>query len=244
MTYLNDLPLKRVNFFVTSSYPCSYLPGRMARSLVATPSHAVDTHTYGELIDKGFRRSGMYTYRPQCDFCRACIPVRVLTHEFKPNRSHRRTLKKNENLTVKLKGLSFDAEHFSLYERYQKARHQEDGDSSIAEQYQQFLLRSNVNSILAEFREDGMVRIVSLIDRIENGLSAVYTFYDPHLPERGLGTYAILWQIAQCKSLGLPYLYLGYWIKESAKMAYKIRFTPLEIFTQGSWRLFALPLHD
>ena len=238
MTHLNDLPLKHVNFFVTSSYPCSYLPGRMARSLVATPSHSIDACTYGELIEKGFRRSGMYIYRPHCDFCQSCIPIRVIVDAFKPDRSHRRTLKKNSKMTTKVKGLQFDPEHFALYERYQKTRHKEDGTAGIAEQYQQFLLRSNIDSVLVEFREDEVLRIVSLIDKVENGLSAVYTFYDPDLPAKGLGTYAILWQIERCKKLGLPYLYLGYWIKASGKMAYKIRFAPLEVFTHGNWQYF------
>ena len=240
MTLLNDLPLRNLQFYITSPYPCSYLPDHQARSQVATPSHLIGTQVYGELIKLGFRRSGLYTYRPYCDQCRACVPVRLIVDEFIPNRTHRRTMKRSQNITVAFKDLKYDAEHYDLYRRYQSSRHAGGGmDQENRDQFIHFLLQSNVDTQLVEFREAGKLRMVSLIDRLDDGISSVYTFYDPDLPKASLGTFNILWQIQLCKNLKLPYLYLGYWIAESQKMAYKINFQPMQGFINGRWQRLA-----
>lgn len=239
MTFLKDLPLATLQLYVTAPYPCSYLPDRQARSQVVTPSHLINTEVYAELIRNGFRRSGIFTYRPHCDGCHACTPVRVLARDFQPNRSQRRAWKKHANLSARVLELDFSEEHYQLYLRYQTVRHESAGmDKDTQDQYTQFLLKSKINTHLVEFREtehDNALRMVSIIDLLDDGLSSVYTFYDPDIPQTSYGAYNVLWQIAQAQQLGMAYVYLGYWVNESPKMAYKINFQPLEAFIQGKW---------
>jgi arginyl-tRNA--protein-N-Asp/Glu arginylyltransferase len=177
-------------------------------------------------------------YRPWCDHCQACVPVRLPVQRFKPNRTQRRVLQRNQNLKVRLIELSFREEHFALYQRYQQSRHAGGGmDQDNREQYESFLLKSNVSSFLAEFIEDGVVRMVSLIDQLNDGISSVYTFFDPDLPTRSLGVYNVMWQVGLAKQLGLPYVYLGYWIKDCRKMAYKTQYQPIEGRVHGVWQI-------
>jgi arginyl-tRNA--protein-N-Asp/Glu arginylyltransferase len=237
MTFLNELPIQRLQFYLTAPYPCSYLPDRQARSQVATPAGLVDTPVFSEMARLGFRRSGHYVYRPQCDGCQACIPVRVAVADFQARRSQRRNLARNQDIVSALRPLEFIEEHYVLYRRYQAARHAGGGmDTDDREQYRAFLLASQVDSALIEFRLQGQVVMVSLIDRLLDGLSAVYTFYDPDLAKRGLGVFNVLTQIRLTGGLQLPYLYLGYWIKQSPKMAYKSDYRPLELFRNGVWQ--------
>ena len=238
MTFLNDFSQRELQFYLTAAYPCSYLPGRMARSLVAMPNELVDTAVYSELIRLGFRRSGVHNYRPQCSQCEACVPVRLVVDEFRPNRTQRRTWKTNSSLTASVHELHYNPEHHALYRRYQSSRHAGGGmDQDDREQYERFLLQSHVDTHLVEFREGDALRMISVIDTVRDGLSSVYTFYDPDLPRASFGTYNILWQAELCQQLGLPYLYLGYWIADSEKMSYKTKFQPLQGLVDGRWQL-------
>jgi arginine-tRNA-protein transferase len=232
-----DLPaFPLLQFYATAPYGCSYLPGRVARSQVATPTHLIDAATYADLVRVGFRRSGVFSYRPHCDACRECLPARVVVDDFRSNRTQRRALAHGTELVVAERPLVFREEHYALYQHYQSARHQGGGmDQDSRDQYAHFLLQSHVDSRLIEFRQQDRLRIVSIVDVLDDGLSSVYTFYDPDVPAASFGSYAILWQINRCRELALPYLYLGYWIKDSRKMAYKANYRPLEVFRDGLW---------
>lgn len=247
MSLLNDIPLSALHFYLTAAYPCSYLPGQQARSQVATPALSITAPVYSQLVQRGFRRSGTYTYRPQCDHCRACVPLRILAKQFSANRTQRRAWKQHVHLDASLHPLRDSAEYYNLYQRYQRARHKDGGmDNDDRESYQNFLLQSHVDSLMVEFREPsddnhGVLRMVSVIDLLSDGLSSVYTFYDPDLPRARLGVYNVLWQIELCRKLDLDFVYLGYWIKNSRKMAYKTQYQPAQGLQDGTWR--ALPPH-
>ena len=240
MSLLKDIQLSALHLYLTAPYPCSYLEGLEARSQVATPSFLITSPIYSELVRHGFRRSGTFTYRPRCDTCHQCVPVRVVVDDFRPTRSQRRSRKHHSGLNITLHALKDKAEYFELYRRYQEARHRDGGmDEDSPEQYRNFLLQSHVDTLLVEFRENDVLRMVSVIDVLQDGLSAVYTFYDPDIPHASFGTFNVLWQIELCRKLQLPYLYLGYWIADSRKMTYKINFQPLQGLQDGVWQVIA-----
>ncbi|TDR32850.1 arginyltransferase [Hydromonas duriensis] len=231
----------QIQLYETDEYPCSYLPERFARSQVVASANTVNAHNYQSLLDQGFRRSGLFVYRSKCKDCNACQSLRIPVEQFAPNRSQRRAKKQWAKLITDVHELKFSREHFDLYQRYQHDRHSEPHQitQNNEEQYQEFLLKSQVNSVLVEFRDpeaNHRLVMVSAIDRTASALSAVYTFFETDPTYSGLGTFNVLWQIDWAKRLGLSYLYLGYWIEDSQKMAYKSKFAPSEILYSGDWR--------
>ena len=242
MSSPDELPLQKLQFYVTTPYQCGYLPSKLAQSLIAAPHHLIDAEVYSGLIQQGFRRSGKFAYRPHCENCQECIPVRVILDEFTSTRSQTRAYKKHADLDVRILPLDYHQNHFALYASYQAARHS-DNDSfnknnalDDAEQYCQFLCQSNVESVMVEFSDaNKQVKIVSVVDIVHDGASAVYTFYDAKNTKASYGTHSIMWLIEWTKKLGLPYLYLGYWIKDSQKMTYKQNFQPQEKLIDDEW---------
>lgn len=236
MTHAAAAAARQLAFYATPAHECSYLPDRQAVTLFADPHTPMSNDLYTELAHYGFRRSGAYVYRPRCQGCDACLSVRIPVEEFRPDRSQRRTWERNRDLDVIVRVGLFDEEHFELYKRYTKARHADGGmDSDSPTQYRQFLLASWADIRFVEFRKDGRLLAVAVVDCLHDALSAVYTFFEPAERSRGLGVLAVLWQIAEARRLGLPWVYLGYLIEECPKMAYKIRYRPLEAFVKGSW---------
>ncbi len=231
--------LEQLRFYVTPAHACSYLPNKNAVTLFVDPQAPMSKQTYSMLVTLGFRRSGPHIYRPHCPSCRECVPVRIAVDDFKPNRSQRRLCKQNADLIQRWQPAEFSPEHFALYKQYLAARHP--GSSMITddpEQYQRMLLTDWGNAQLLELRDQQRLYAVAMTDWLTDGLSAVYTFYNPEYPQRSLGIYAILQQIAATQEKQLPYLYLGYWIEPCANMSYKKNFSALEIFNGQRWLPF------
>lgn len=230
--------IKRLAFYATPLHDCSYLPDRRARTLFADPQVELDMEAYNTLIQYGFRRSGTHIYRPSCPDCQACVPIRLPVDLFNPDRSQRRNLKRNQDLEMIETPAEFDDEQYQLYKKYIRTRHSGGSmDEGGEGQYLDFLTSRWSDTVFYEFRHQARLLSVAVIDRLSSGLSAVYTFFDPEEHSRGLGTLSILREIELCRQLELPYLYLGYWIDSCAKMSYKARFSPRELFHEGHWSL-------
>lgn len=228
--------LNSIRCYVTAGFDCGYLPGKDAKNLIIDPNLPINNSLFCDLLNGGFRRSGQHIYRPHCDDCQACIPVRVPVRQFTPNRSQKRCWRRNHDITHTWTPTEFNREQFELYQRYVNNRHSDGSMANSSEsQYMEFLSCPGVKTYFNEFRLRRRLVAVAVTDYLPKGLSAVYTFFDPDLAQRGLGTYAVLWQIHEARRLGLPWLYLGYWIKECAKMSYKSMFSPLEIYRNGRW---------
>lgn len=226
-------------FYASEPHQCNYLPDKQALTVFADPNAIMNTSIYSRIIDYGFRRSGEYVYIPRCPGCDACISVRIPVNEFKPDRSQRRIIRKNSDLTILRHPPVFNEKHYQLYRTYIQSRHHGGGmDNPTPKDYVKFLTSSWSNTVFYEFNLSGRLLAVSVVDHLHNGLSAVYTHFDPAEEKRSLGSYAILWLIKETRLLGLNWLYLGYYIANCQKMLYKSRYRPLEAFINGHWHKF------
>lgn len=229
--------LQTLRFYATPPHDCSYLPGHKAKTLFVDPQIEVPPAVYSELSDLGFRRSGSHIYRPHCDQCSACISVRIPVRAFRPTRTQRRIWRRNQDLRVEPAAPQLTVEYYRLYERYISERHA-DGDMfpPSPSQFMNFLVEGHQPGCFYEFRDgDDQLLAVAVTDWLDQGLSALYTFYHPDARQRSLGTQAILWQIEETRRQGLDYLYLGYWVRECRKMSYKTAFHPLEMLLSEQW---------
>ena len=222
--------------YKTNPHPCSYLEGMEASTIFVDPNRRITTHLYTELTNVGFRRSGNHLYRPQCENCQACIAARIPVQEFKPSRQQRKTWNRNQDVVVgQIDDIGSDP-CYQLYKHYIEVRHwQGDMYPPSREQYDGFLGDSFASANNYGFWLDDRLIGVAVTDRMETGLSAIYTFYDPDYQRRSLGVMSILWQIQHTKEMGLPYLYLGYWIKNCDKMRYKSNYRPLQLLIDQRW---------
>nr|WP_298893033.1 arginyltransferase [uncultured Acinetobacter sp.] len=231
-TSLDDL-----QYYITPPHDCSYLVKRSARMVFLDPMQRIDTVTLSELSRSGFRRSGDFIYRPECHLCRQCLSSRVPAALFTPNSQQKKAIKRNQDLEMRIVPTSQAQDyHYDLYERYIRLRHH-DGDMfpPSYEQFEKFLVHSCTDSFFLELWKDDRLMSVATCDQLDDGLSAVYTFFEPEEAKRSLGVYSILNQINYVKSQGLNYLYLGYWVPHSNKMNYKSHYAPLEILLDGQW---------
>jgi len=230
--------LRTLVFFATPAHDCSYLPDQQATTMFVDPRAQVDKRLYSQLTALGFRRSGSHYYRPHCEHCNACVPVRLRVEDFSPDRSQRRVMKKNADLSCRMVPASFTERYYDLYARYIEQRHI-DGDMypPSREQFTSFLVEGATDSWFLEILDDDRLVGLAAIDKLNEGLSAIYTVFEPSYEQRSLGTFAVLWQIEEAQRQGLPYLYLGYWIAECRKMNYKTRFQPIEALRDGHWQV-------
>lgn len=226
----------RPRLLLGTEHPCSYLERRLARSVFVDPQAPLDAGRYGALLDLGFRRSGNYVYRPACGACTECKPVRLPVAQFTPDRAQRRCRRNNADVSLAVE-TTLSGDHYGLYRRYLQARHPGGGmDPDDREAFHAFLSSTwGSTEIIAARDRAGRLLAGAVVDRVPHGLSAVYTWFDPDEPRRSLGTFMILAGIDRARALGLPWLYLGYWVAGSATMEYKRNFRPLEVLRAGGW---------
>ncbi len=229
---------RHLQLFITAESPCSYFDDRMSGNLVPDPEVALNMPIYNQLIQHGFRRSGEHTYRPHCKDCQECVACRLPVKDFLPNRSQQRCAKANQDLSSSITNAKFNDEYFELYCRYLNSRHV---DSSMAnpskEEFEQFLYCDWSNTQFIELRLDGQLVAIAVTDVMSDGVSAVYSFFEPEMRKRSLGTYCILQQIEYTKNLETDYVYLGYWINNHKKMHYKSKFKPLQAYRDEQWKI-------
>ncbi len=234
----NSKLISSVRLFRTTEHPCSYKEDQQAATVFIDPDLVIDKNLNSKLSEIGYRRSGAHLYRPDCELCNACMSIRIPVDLFKPKRPHRRVLNKNKDLRVEERTDLTSEDAFGLYERYISERHR-DGDMypPTREQYEAFIKTRTVDTVYYLFYLEEKLVSVSVVDKLVQGLSAVYTFFDPDLSERSLGKFAILWLTQRCTELELPYLFLGYWVKGCQKMEYKKEFRPFHVLVDGRWVL-------
>ena len=228
-----------LSLFLTPGRPCAYLPGQEECVVFTDPRVPMTAGLYGSLLARGFRRAGRFVYRPACDHCRACVPLRLPVGRFAPNRAQRRNLARNADLRLSEHPALFVEEHFALYVAYLRHRHPGGGmaEQLSPESYCDYLIQPwGGETQLLELRLGDRLVALAVTDRLPRALSAVYSFFDPELQGRGLGVQAILRQIGLAQELGLDHLYLGYWIGDCRKMAYKEQYRPLQALVGPVWR--------
>lgn len=229
-------------FFSTDLAPCPYLAGRQERRLITPLEGEAPDGAHDQLLRAGFRRSQGYAYRPACPGCEACVPIRIPVGEFRMRRSWRRILRHNADLTAVECRPVATGEQYALFRHYLQGRHADSGMVAMTwPDFRAMIDDSPVTTMVVEWRrrDDRSLIAVSLTDRCPSGLSGIYKFFDPDEDRRSLGSLIILWHVQRAAELRLPYVYLGYWIAESSKMAYKMRFQPLERLGASGWQRFA-----
>lgn len=236
--------LELPKLYVSMPHECGYLPDHVATILFVDPKAPVSAPRYSSMAKAGFRRSGNLVYQPHCEHCRECVAVRIAVATFSPNRSQRRVWARNQDLVINKVAPEYTDEHFALYRQYQRVRHANSSmDSEDPDQYSSFLFGEIATTEVYEFRLDAggggknQLLAVAIIDKLEDGLSAVYTFFNPSESRRALGVFSVLYEIDLARKSGLPYLYLGYYVAESRKMNYKINYQPIEGFDGKSWKM-------
>lgn len=236
----NSKVFNTIRLFRTAPHPCSYLKGEEAITVFVDPDVRIDKALNSKLSELGYRRSGAHLYRPDCDHCGACVSCRIPVSGFRFSRRHRKTWKANQDLVAKQTPNLNRQQAYALYKNYINTRHR-DGDMypATSEQFQAFIEARIPDTQFVEFYSGERLLAVSVLDELDNGLSAVYTFFDPAETHRSLGIYVILWQIRAAFARQLPYLYLGYWIKDCTKMQYKGTFRPIEVLVNGNWVLLS-----
>lgn len=228
-----------IRLFITAEHPCGYYDDRLARDLIIDPGDPDLPRAYPNALAKGFRRSGGHVYRPHCQGCRACVPVRIDVQRFMPDRGQRRCLKRNADLRVSFTPAHQDTTVFELYQRYLNERHAGGGmDDPHPESFREFLISPWNGTAFLQFHQGDALLAVAVTDVTADALSAVYTFFDPQQGPRSLGTFAILQQIALARAHGRRYLYLGFWLDGHRKMDYKRRFAGLQRLQDGEWTAF------
>ena len=226
-----------MRLFATYEHSCPYLPEKNSVNAIVDPKYPMEIPLYSQMIDDGYRRSGKQVYRPYCPDCNECISTRVPVDKFKLSRSQKRNWRLNQDLDITENTTGFSEEYNELYANYIASRHTSgEMEPNATDDFSSFIETDWCNTVFYEFRKDEELLCVAAVDVLDQGLSAVYTFFDTTISnKRGLGTYALLWEIKQARKLKLKYVYPGYWIKNSPKMNYKTRFQPIEGRVNGKW---------
>lgn len=228
---------QNIPLYLSRTHECEYLDGEIAQTAFIPKEVTIPAQLFGQLLQHGFRRSGHMVYRPHCPNCAACIPTRIPVETFKPSRGQRRIWNKNQDIECRIKNSRLENEHYALYLKYQMQRHGESGMAQFTEQeYDEFFCQSFSDSVFLELYLDDRLVALSVVDQVPDGLSAVYTIFEPDLAERSLGTFTILKQVEMTRDQSKNHLYLGYLIRDCQKMSYKSNFQPLEGFIHNQWR--------
>lgn len=229
---------RSIPLYLSQTSECDYLDGHISQSAFLPQELPMSPALYGQLLQMGFRRSDRLVYRPQCPACQACVPSRVPVETFQMSRSQKRIWKKNQDLVIRQSAVHLDPAHFELYKKYQRLRHPESSMADFSQDdYERFICQPFCDSILIEFFLGEDLISVALADQVPNGISAVYTMFDPNVSARSLGTFAVLYHIDQARLRSLDFVYLGYWIENSRKMQYKSNFRPLEVLRENQWQV-------